>query len=117
MTTLATGGRITVELVDEEIERLRTAWRLRELQSADVDGILDPNRAQQIDLFDRMQLQSVLQICRSSRSLSDAGRKLFDRSRLNKAKSNDADRLRKFLSRFGLTWHDASSTFADESSI
>ena len=37
--------------------------------------------------------------------LSDAGRKLFQASRVNKQSANDADRLRKYLQRFGLDWH------------
>ena len=35
---------------------------------------------------------------------SDAGRQLFNVSRLGKATVNDADRLRKYLARFGLSW-------------
>jgi transcriptional regulatory protein RtcR len=36
--------------------------------------------------------------------LSAAGRMLFTASRARKASSNDADRLRKYLARFGLDW-------------
>jgi len=43
-------------------------------------------------------------VCRASASLSEAGRRLFDVSRQEKAKVNDADRLRKYLARFGLDW-------------
>jgi transcriptional regulatory protein RtcR len=46
----------------------------------------------------------VLQACRSSVSLSAAGRVLFDRSRERKKSANDADRLRKYLARFDLEW-------------
>jgi transcriptional regulatory protein RtcR len=58
-----------------------------------------------IDLFDRVQLAEVVRVCRTSRSLSDAGRRLFAVSRTRKAAPNDADRLRKYLARFGLDWH------------
>jgi sigma54-dependent transcription regulator len=34
----------------------------------------------------------------------DAGRTLFSVSRQRRTTSNDADRLRKYLARFGLTW-------------
>ena len=57
-----------------------------------------------LDLFDRLQLRAVIAVCRQADSLSDAGRRLFDRSRLAKASANDADRLRKYLARFGLDW-------------
>jgi len=56
------------------------------------------------DIFDRAQLATVIQVCRPSLSLSEAGRKLFAASRRKKASSNDADRLRKYLARFGLDW-------------
>jgi transcriptional regulatory protein RtcR len=42
--------------------------------------------------------------CRAGRSLSEAGRSLFGASRRKRATANDADRLRKYLARFGLAW-------------
>lgn len=60
--------------------------------------------AQPLDRFERVQLEDVLSVCASAASLSEAGRILFSVSRENKAKSNDADRLRKYLARFGLSW-------------
>jgi transcriptional regulatory protein RtcR len=36
--------------------------------------------------------------------LSEAGRALFAASRTRRASSNDADRLRKYLARFDLSW-------------
>lgn len=55
-----------------------------------------------IDLFDQIQLASVIRVCREHSSLSAAGRTLFAASRAQKASANDADRLRKYLARFGL---------------
>jgi transcriptional regulatory protein RtcR len=46
----------------------------------------------------------VIQTCKESRSLSDAGRRLFGASRAKKTSTNDADRLRKYLGRFGIEW-------------
>lgn len=65
----------------------------------------------QLDLFDRLQLQSVIAVCRASTTLSDAGRKLFDQSRRQKAVANDADRLRRFLHRFGLNRARLTQTY------
>jgi transcriptional regulatory protein RtcR len=45
-----------------------------------------------------------LRVCRGCSTLSAAGRMLFTASRARKASSNDADRLRKYLARFGLDW-------------
>jgi transcriptional regulatory protein RtcR len=67
--------------------------------------LLPPDQLDRIDLFDRLQLEQVIEICRTSASLSAAGRRLFAVSRDAKAKPNDADRLRKYLARFGLSWN------------
>ncbi|HYE98645.1 MAG TPA: sigma 54-interacting transcriptional regulator, partial [Planctomycetota bacterium] len=91
MATLAPGGRITTEVVEEEIARLRQAWGTPETD----DGL---------DLFDRAQLDVVREVCRRSASLSEAGRILFAASRARKSSVNDADRLRKYLARFDLTF-------------
>ena len=106
MATLADGGRITHAVVSEELERLRAAWGAlsRELGATGLESLLGAAPLEQLDRFDRVQLAEVVAVCRTSRSLSDAGRRLFDRSRLRKASTNDADRLRKYLGRFGLTW-------------
>ncbi len=104
MATLAPGGRIDVPAVDEETLRLRACWHggdddpshdaiLRVLLGEGVD---------ELDLFDRVQLAEVVRVCRGAPSLSAAGRVLFDRSRKRRRSRNDADRLRKYLARFGL---------------
>jgi transcriptional regulatory protein RtcR len=62
-----------------------------------------------IDLFDRVQLGRVVEVCRASRSLSEAGRKLYSASRTRKTSANDADRLRKYLNRFGLDWNSVTT--------
>ena len=105
MATLAPGGRITIDVVNEEIERLTrhvapgTGRRWR----GDSRGF-DADRLDEIDLFDRVQLAAVVRVCRGAPSLSEAGRRLFAASRSRKAAPNDADRLRKYLARFGLSW-------------
>lgn len=72
-------------------------------------ALLPEERLATLDLFDRFQLGAIVDVCRRSRSLSAAGRELFALSRQAKASPNDADRLRKYLARFGLTWHDVAS--------
>jgi transcriptional regulatory protein RtcR len=104
MATLARGGRITTELVDEEITRLRGEWRPIQASphAALLLRCLGEERLAEIDAFDRVQLEHVVDVLRRTRSLSDAGRMLFSRSREQKTSANDADRLRKYLARFGL---------------
>jgi len=107
MATLAAGGRISLELVEEEIARLRRSWDMQTLSGDDqvLKSLVGAEQWEQMDLFDQIQLKGVVEICRSSRSLSEAGRRLFLASRGRRATTNDADRLRKYLSRFGLEWN------------
>ncbi|MDM2846292.1 RNA repair transcriptional activator RtcR [Citrobacter sp. Cpo090] len=100
MATLAEQGRITLSLVEEEIALLKESWQITASQ---------PELNMDIDLFDRRQLETVLEVCRRSPSLSEAGRELFAVSRQKKVNPNDADRLRKYLARFGLSWESVRS--------
>ena len=104
MATLAEGGRIDEGIVTLEISRLRRAWATEETDISDslLEDVLGPERAAEIDPFDRAQLASVISVCQRSSSLSEAGRELFSVSRQSKRSSNDADRLRKYLARFDL---------------
>jgi transcriptional regulatory protein RtcR len=111
MGTLAESGRISPAVVTEEIERLERSWRKPAgTQMGHVHRFLGV-RAQEFDMFDLSQLESVLSACAQASSLSEAGRKLFSVSRLKKASSNDADRLKKYLARFGL---DPKEIFAKD---
>ncbi|MBQ5942982.1 MULTISPECIES: RNA repair transcriptional activator RtcR [unclassified Massilia] len=114
MATLADGGGITEAIVDHEIRRLQSQWQ-RMARPGDTEGVrLAEVMAQEevdgLDLFDAMQLSSVIAVCRQSKSLSEAGRKLFGVSREAKSRPNDADRLKKYLARFGLAWDQIGST-------
>ncbi|WP_148713650.1 RNA repair transcriptional activator RtcR [Chitinolyticbacter meiyuanensis] len=101
MATLADVGRIDEAQVTEEIARLRRGWQQRDAGALDT---LLGEAVEQLDLFDKLQLENVILVCRSAGSLSEAGRRLFAVSRQGKAQVNDADRLRKYLARFGLSW-------------
>ena len=116
LATLADSGRIGEALVQAEVARLRWLWQpasdARNGLSA-VPGalgreglveLLGDEAVASMDLFDQLQLAAVLQVCRQSRTLSDAGRVLFQASRTQRTVVNDADRLRKYLARFGLAW-------------
>ena len=106
MATLAGGGRITVEIVEEEIGRLQRFWRDPDQNATEdlLSPLLTADQSARIDPFDRVQLAEVVRVCRGARSLSEAGRQLFSASRESKSTSNDADRLRKYLARFGIDW-------------
>lgn len=117
MATLAPGGRIRETEVDAEIARLTASWGTQSPEPADrgdvVREVLGPAAAE-LDRFDRVQLADVIGVCRTQPSLSEAGRALFGQSRRRKASRNDADRLRKYLARFGLTF-DGLAAAADGS--
>jgi transcriptional regulatory protein RtcR len=112
MATLCRGGRITAGEVDEEMERLRGIWRAESDGAASADAavlskVLGEEGAARLDRFDRVQLAGVSTVVREPRSRSDAGRTLFAVSRRNKERPNDADRLRKYLAKFGIDWRTA----------
>jgi transcriptional regulatory protein RtcR len=105
LATLADGGRISDALVDAEVSRLLALWEPPGAsESGWLERLLPAEELEKIDLFDRLQLEAVIRVCRESNSLSEAGRRLFAVSRSNRSSPNDADRLRKYLARFGLEW-------------
>ena len=96
MATLSIQGNITLEQVENEIRRLQIHWQ----QVVFSDALIPA----EIDEFDRYQLEKVIEVCRKSRTLSEAGRFLFAVSRAQKQRANDADRLKKYLAKFDLSW-------------
>ncbi len=124
MATLAETGRIDEALVDSEVARLTRLWgnarpghggalgllaRSGGPSAGAADDVLDLSdllgaEAARLDWFDEVQLRAVLAVCLRAKSLSEAGRALFAVSRTAKEKPNDADRLKKYLARFGLSW-------------
>jgi transcriptional regulatory protein RtcR len=108
MATLAPRGRIRVEEVTEEIQRLRENWHrpggAPRGEAADLTAILDADALADLDPFDRVQLAYVAAVCRRSNTLSGAGREIFAISRNKRTVTNDADRLKKYLAKFRLTF-------------
>ena len=117
LATLADHGRIGIALVEAEIQRLRWQWQPPPAIAADGNPAhataaptslslqdLLGSKASSLDTFDQLQLQSVVAVCRKHASISDAGRELFNVSRQQRSVINDADRLRKYLLKFGLDW-------------
>lgn len=127
LATLAQNGRISTALVEAEIERLRWQWKpaldartgLLGLAGSGtsagagddvgLQALLGADAVQAMDVFDQLQLTAVLRVCRSAKTLSEAGRLLFQATRAQRAVVNDADRLRKYLARFDLDWERVSA--------
>jgi transcriptional regulatory protein RtcR len=112
MATLSRSGVIYTETVEAEIRRLRESWDALngDASSHHLSDALSEEEWKKIDRFDQQQLSDVIGVCRQSRSLSDAGRKLFGVSRLHKKSNNDSDRLRKYLAKFDLSWRDVTES-------
>jgi transcriptional regulatory protein RtcR len=119
LATLADNGRVNKEQVSAEIARLKWQWADDPSQSQDDEislrKLLGP-KAQSLDEFDHLQLLAVIQVCRHHRSLSEAGKALFNVSRAHRSVINDADRLRKYLLRFGLDWDSIEALASGTSS-
>ena len=110
------GGRITLELVEQEIRHIQSRWQhaasatTGSASDSALERFISASQIQELDRFDRVQLEDVLRVCRESPTLSQAGRTLFAASRQGKKTPNDADRLRKYLARFGLSWQDLKAS-------
>ena len=113
LVTLAEGGRIGLPLVEAEIQRLEWLWErdggmargsAEDAGESLLASLFDADALAAMDLFDRLQLGAVLRVCAGATSLSEAGRQLFQASRQARSVVNDADRLRKYLLKFGLSW-------------
>ncbi len=111
MSTLCDAGRIRIEEVDDEIKRLRKSWQstCTDDHISQLKSVLNSDEINKIDLFDQAQLATVITVCKSENSMSAAGRKLYAKTREKKKVANDADRLSKYLQRFGLNWSDVNT--------
>jgi transcriptional regulatory protein RtcR len=108
MATLAPGGRITDQVVKDEIHRLSARWGLVQKQSDEgiLLSLIGEERTAALDRFEKVQLIDVIRVCQTSKNIAQAGRALFAASRKRKAHSNDSDRLRKYLSKYQIQWGD-----------
>lgn len=106
MATLADGGRINSQNVDEEIERLNLRWRGGQQKREDITLQNHFTQAQlaNIDYHDQLLLQGVISVCQQSTSMAEAGRRLFNVSRTQKSSINDSHRVKQILEKFGLSF-------------
>lgn len=110
MGTLADGGRITTTGVDEEINRLKKKWQAAPKNgwtpSEVIDPILGRGSSRSIDYYEQLKLANLILVCQNSRSMAEAGRKLFNISRANKKSNNDSHRVRQLLEKYGISFED-----------
>ena len=112
MATLSDGGRITEDVVADEIARSShganpcAAASGGAVDGKDLAALLGSDYAARFDEFDLVQFAHVAAVCRASDTAADAAKKLFAVSRMAKKSNNDSDRLTKYLSRFGVKFKD-----------
>lgn len=121
MGVLAGEGRIDTTLVREEWQRLTAGWHKLSCSAQHGEAVdmallreVMGEAVYALDLFDVPQLAQVIRCCRTASTLSEAGRRLFAFSRQKKNRPNDADRIRKYLARFGLSWEKVREQGAHE---
>ena len=103
MATLSSGGRIDESVVKNEIARLKKNQKSPNSSIA-LSKLLGSDYQEQYDEFDLCQLARVVEVCQSSKSRAEAGKKLFAVSRQQRNTTNDSDRLGKYLEKYGLTF-------------
>ncbi len=123
MATYSLYGSITLEIVMQEIALLKKKWSKCKNNILSQSPEKEPQNERfplqnalfslhklppvcERDLFDAVQLEEVLTICKHAESRSEAGRKLFAHSRQKKKSADDTARLNKYLKGFNLTWED-----------
>ncbi|MFB2539576.1 MULTISPECIES: RNA repair transcriptional activator RtcR [unclassified Acinetobacter] len=112
MATLTDGAYINRDTVHQEIDQLKQLWGVSqaiENKNNILEKLFSAERLAELDEFDVIQLQGVIARCMQCKSMADAGRQLFAQSRQDKRNTNDSDRIKKYLARFGLTWVDIES--------
>jgi transcriptional regulatory protein RtcR len=110
MGTLADGGRITTAVVDDEISRLKLKWNTvshsHGSPSSTIDRILGTGSSQLMDYYEQIKLASILEVCKNSRTMAEAGRKLFNISRDTKKSNNDSHRVKQLLEKYRIKFED-----------
>ena len=110
MGVLADGGRITEQGVADEIEKLVNAWGLSQPNNpqdpTQIAEDLIGNTANQLDLYDHIIIAGLKHACKNAPSMAEAGRRLFNQSRLQKSSTNDSHRIKQLLDKYGIRFQD-----------
>ena len=108
MAAHSTDGRITIEIVNREVQYLKSNWRRWQNTNAESfelsQRLVDKELYSGLDYFELLQLEAVLRECKKHKTLAEAGRALFNKSRQAKSIQNDSHRLRLYLKKYHITW-------------
>ncbi len=121
MITYSFHGVIDDNIVQKEIDLLSALWKNKNTGSSiladkpeshfPLIDLFSLEIARELDLFEKIQLESTIKVCMDSTTRSEAGIRLFSCSRKRKKTSDDTSRLNKYLKSYNLTWniiHDKS---------
>ena len=112
MATLCEGGRIGTAEVQLECAQMMRTLPAAVAAPGLAAKVFTPDRLAAIDPFELAQLETVLGVVARTGSLAAAGRVLFSASRTQKDKPNDSDRIRKYLTGWGLVYQDLKVALA-----
>ncbi len=117
MGVLSEGGRIDEQNISQEIQRLINDWGnspesgLSSVSlSTKTEALIGVKEAQSLDLYDHIFINGIAEVCANSRSMAQAGRKLFNHSRTQKASTNDSHRIKQLLDKYGIRFQDLSGS-------
>jgi transcriptional regulatory protein RtcR len=112
MGVLSEGGRIDEGNVAQEVERLRNDWSEGQVKidsqkrgmASMVESLIGLQASSELDLYDHILIDGIAEVCANSRSMAEAGRKLFNHSRTQKASTNDSHRIKQMLDKYGIAF-------------
>lgn len=123
MGTLAKSGEIQVADVDREIKRVQAAGKTSMLQEkTEPDSpesmpedeylklLLGSGYSGRYDAIELSTLKYVLDVCKTCSSAAEAGRRIYNVTRGNRATPNDSDRIAKYLKTYNLKFSDLRHT-------
>ena len=113
MGVLSEGGRIDEDNVTQEIERLKNDWSgskadTKPATASKLESLISSQASSELDLYDHILIRGIAQVCANSKSMADAGRQLFNHSRIQKSSTNDSHRIKQILDKYGISFQDLS---------
>jgi transcriptional regulatory protein RtcR len=109
MSTLSEGGRIKIDEVADEINKLSYLWEQddNEVSSNEVEleEYLESSIIDDLDNIDIVQIKEIIKVCLKCKTGAEAARILFNKSRLKKATQNDSHRMKTVLDRFNISFN------------
>ena len=113
MGVLSEGGRINEANVTQEISRLKRDWTdpsnsnsAANMMSDTVEALVNMDKFANLDLYDHILINGIVDVCVDSHSMAEAGRKLFNHSRTQKTSINDSHRIKQILDKYGIRFQD-----------